>query len=201
MSAKVPSLPGVYTEEEFLDRATRELVRAEMLAGGRARARVYDREWRRVEDGVSRRTLQVKVGGRADSLVRERLLARRPLFRERFGAEVADCQELEYLIYKPGDFFEPHRDSSERAGAPDFIRTRRVSAVIFLSDEEGGGSAGDYAGGSLAFYGLLKDPRCARIGIPLKGRAGLLVAFRSDVFHQVTPVTRGERLTIVGWFV
>jgi predicted 2-oxoglutarate/Fe(II)-dependent dioxygenase YbiX len=28
----------------------------------------------------------------------------------------------------------------------------------------------------------------------------MLVAFRSDVLHQVSPVTKGERFTIVSWF-
>src|SRR3712207_8264777 len=46
-----------------------------------------------------------------------------------------------------------------RPGAPDDVRKRRVSAVIFLSDEDEGGRPGEYAGGSLGFYGLLKDPR------------------------------------------
>lgn len=201
MTADITSLLGLYTEEEFLDRPTCELIKAGMRAGEHARAKIYDREWNNVEDAGYRSTLKVKVGGGLDSLVRERLLDLRAHLGRRFGVEVNDCQRLTFLIYKPGDYFEPHKDNSRQSDAPDFIRARQVSAVIFLSDEDAGGETGEYAGGSLGFYGLLKDPRCAHLGIPVKGRAGLLVAFRSDVVHQVTPVARGERFTIVSWFV
>jgi SM-20-related protein len=201
VSTKVTSLLGIYTEEDFLDRATCELVKNEMRASEHSRAKVYDRDWNNVVHDVYRSTLLVKVGERINTLVRERLLEKRPTFNERFGVEVNDCQGPSYLIYKPGDFFESSLCGSKKSDAPDFIRTRQVSAVVFLSDEDAGAERGEYAGGSLAFYGLLKDPRCAHIGIPVKGRAGLLVAFRSDVYHQVTPVTRGERFTIVSWFI
>ena len=194
-------LPGVYTVEGFLDRPTCELVKAEMRAGGHAPAKVYDREWRYEEKASHRSTLQVEVGEGVNSLVRGKLLEMRAALGRCFGVEVSDCQGPTYLIYKPGDFFEPHKDESQKPGAPDHVSRRRVSAVVFLSDEDTDGRGGEYAGGSLGFYGLLKDPRCAHIGIPLKGRAGLLVAFRSDVFHQVTPVERGERFTIVSWYV
>ena len=172
-----------------------------MRGGGHARARVYDRGWNYRERAALRSTLQVEVGDSTDSLVRAKLLDLRPLLGRHFGVELSDCQPLTYLIYGPGDFFEPHKDESQRPGAPEHVRRRRVSAIVFLSDEDWGGRGGEYAGGSLGFYGLLKDPRCAHVGLPLKGRAGLLVAFRSDVFHQVTPVTRGERYTVVSWYV
>ncbi len=201
MTNRTPSLPGIYTVEEFFDRQTCELIKGEMRAGERERAKVYDRDWENRENADYRSTLQVKVGERVNTLVRGRLLEMRESLGDRFGVEVSDCQGPTYLIYKPGDFFEAHRDDSSKPEAPSPVRGRQVSAIIFLSDEDAGDGSGEYAGGSLGFYGLLKDPRCARIGLPLKGRAGLFVAFRSDVYHQVTPVTRGERCTVVTWYV
>ena len=56
-----------------------------------------------------------------------------------------------------------------------------------------------YAGGSLMFYGLIDDPRTRNHGLPLTAVSGLLVAFRSETVHAVTPVTRGTRFTIVSW--
>jgi SM-20-related protein len=193
--------PGVHAVEGFLDRPTCELVKAEMRAGGHARAKVYDREWNNTEKPDHRSTLQVTVGEAVNALVRGKLLDARADLGRRFGVEVTDCQGPTYLIYRPGDFFEAHKDASRREGAPENVSSRRISAVIFLSDEDEDGRPGEYAGGSLGFYGLLKDPRLTHIGLPLKGRAGMLVAFRSEVFHQVTPVTRGERYTVVGWYV
>jgi SM-20-related protein len=201
VNARTTSPPGIHTLEGFLDRQTCELVKAEMRAGAHARAKVYDREWNYLENATHRSTLQVGVCERVDSLVRGRLLDVRGALGRRFGVELKECQEPTYLIYKPGDFFEPHKDASSKPDAPERVSKRLVSAIIFLSDEDAGDLPGEYSGGTLGFYGLLSDPRCAQIGIPVKGRAGLLVAFRSDVFHQVTPVTRGERLTVVSWYV
>jgi len=201
VTARITTPPGIYTQEGFLDRTTCELIKAEMRAGGHARAKVYDREWNHLERPTLRSTLQVEVGDSVNALVRAKLLDMRTALGRRFEVELGDCQGPTYLVYEPGDFFEPHKDESQRPGAPEHVRARLVSVIIFLSDEDENERPGEYAGGSLGFYGLLPDPRCAHIGLPLKGRAGLLVAFRSDVFHQVTPVTRGERYTVVSWYV
>jgi predicted 2-oxoglutarate/Fe(II)-dependent dioxygenase YbiX len=53
----------------------------------------------------------------------------------------------------------------------------------------------------LTFYGLLPGPAWERIGFPLRGEEGLLVAFRSEILHEVTAVRQGDRYTIVTWFV
>jgi len=207
ISKLTPGL-GIYTDEGFFDQPTCERLKAEMRAGVQARAKIYDRGWDRILDEGKRSTLQVHVSPRTRAFVEERLMERLPALRRHFKLEADVCQEPTFLIYKPGDFFEPHRDLSTDERAPGLVKQRSISTVIFLCDEaagDGPGEAcdatGEYAGGSLAFYGLLPDPRCERIGIPVRGQAGLLVAFRSGVFHQVTPVTRGERFTVVSWFV
>jgi SM-20-related protein len=200
VSADVTTQLGIYTEEGFLDRATCEGLKASVRTGSRERALVYEGGSDYVLNESRRSAVKVNVPDSDTSAVRRKLLAKCEDFSRRFGVEVKDCQEPTFLVYKPGDFFEPHRDYTESQSAPETVRRRRVSAVVFLNDEAAGGCAGEYEGGSLAFYGLLKDPRCRHIGIPVRGKAGMLVAFRSDVFHQVSPVTKGERFTIVSWF-
>jgi SM-20-related protein len=200
LKAGVTTKLGIYTEEDFLDRATCEALKAEARAGACAPASVYGSESGYVLDEARRSAFKVSVSDGAAASVRERLLAKRGEFTARFGVEVKDCQEPTFLLYKPGDFFETHRDRAHDREAPDAVRRRRVSVVVFLNDEAAGGAAGEYEGGSLAFYGLLRDPRCWHLGVPVRGKAGLLVAFNSDIFHQVSPVTKGERLTIVSWF-
>jgi SM-20-related protein len=191
---------GIYTEDGFLERETCESLKAQVRAGSRERAKVYEGGSDYVLNESRRSTFKVNVDEGFASSIRERLLAKCEEFTRRFGVEVVDCQEPTFLVYRPGDFFEPHRDHTQAPNAPDSITRRHVSAVIFLGDESAGGVDGEYEGGSLAFYGLLKVPRCRHVGIPVRGKAGMLVAFRPDVFHQVSPVTRGERFTIVSWF-
>jgi SM-20-related protein len=47
---------------------------------------------------------------------------------------------------------------------------------------------------------LVRDPRWQSVGFGVEGEEGLLIAFRSDLLHEVTPVTHGERYTLVSWF-
>lgn len=60
--------------------------------------------------------------------------------------------------------------------------------------------AGSYGGGNLVLDGLLDDPRLKTIGFPLNGEEGLLIAFRSETYHEVIAVTRGERYSIAAWY-
>jgi hypothetical protein len=48
---------------------------------------------------------------------------------------------------------------------------------------------------------LQSASRLKTYGVPVIGEAGLLIAFGADMVHAVTPVTHGERYTIVSWFV
>jgi predicted 2-oxoglutarate/Fe(II)-dependent dioxygenase YbiX len=71
---------------------------------------------------------------------------------------------------------------------------------VFLNGSDAGEPAG-YSGGSLTFYGLMDDGAGGEsVGLPLAGELGLLVAFPSDLLHSVSPVTAGERYTLVTWF-
>jgi SM-20-related protein len=122
-----------------------------------------------------------------------------PKLEQHFKLELSDCQPPQFLIYREGDFYEPHCDDNSRPDYPQDIQQRKISIVIFLNGEAEEHKQDSYNGGALTFYGLIADPRCAAIGFPLAGETGLLVAFRSNIFHEVKPVTQGERHTIVSW--
>jgi predicted 2-oxoglutarate/Fe(II)-dependent dioxygenase YbiX len=103
-------------------------------------------------------------------------------------------------LYREGDFFRAHPDDSAKADAPDFVRRRSVSAVVFLNGVSPTESDG-YSGGSLVFYGLMDDGTSEEsVGLALAGETGLLIAFPSELVHSVSPITAGERYTLVGWF-
>ena len=54
-----------------------------------------------------------------------------------------------------------------------------------------------YGGGTLLIHGRFPDI-AARTLVP--AAPGTLVAFRSETTHEVTPVTHGERYSIVSWY-
>ena len=107
-------------------------------------------------------------------------------------------QPPQFLLYREGDFFAPP-GRQHRSDAPGFVRQRSVSAVVFLNGRR---EPTNYSGGSLTFYGLMDDGVGGEsVGLPLAGETGLLVAFPSDLVHAVSPVTAGERYTVVTWFL
>jgi len=78
----------------------------------------------------------------------------------------------------------------------DDSRFRRVSAVIFVTPKSEQPAEGAYGGGELVFHG----PWPANERLSADAQPGTLVAFRAETTHEVTPVTHGERYTIVSWF-
>ena len=87
-----------------------------------------------------------------------------------------------------------------RGSIEEHLKRRRLSVVLFLNRQAKEATPGGFCGGSLVFYGLINDPRAKQIGFPLVAEPGLLIAFPSDLVHEVTPVTDGERYTVVSWF-
>jgi SM-20-related protein len=72
--------------------------------------------------------------------------------------------------------------------------------VIFLNGTSAEPRDDTYGGGALTFYELFDDPVGRKIGFPLEADEGLLVAFRANLLHSVTPITHGDRYTITGWY-
>lgn len=158
-----------------------------------------------VEDETQRKTEQVKLSDAAMADIKCRLLALKPAIEKHFDLELREFQNPLFYCYKEGSFFGAHRDSCDRPLAPEFLRQRRVSTIIFLNprteDASLEATVPTYCGGSLAFYGLIDDPRWQNFGIPVPSQPGMLVAFRSQLLHEVKQVTAGKRYTIASWFV
>lgn len=83
--------------------------------------------------------------------------------------------------YREGQTYGMHVDDALMAG----VRTD-VSFTLFLSDPA------DYDGGELVIEDSFEQ-RAVKLG------AGDLFLYPSTTLHRVAPVTRGERLAIVGW--
>jgi predicted 2-oxoglutarate/Fe(II)-dependent dioxygenase YbiX len=113
-----------------------------------------------------------------------------------FGLDLSGSHEPQSLVYRKGDFHQPHRDATTDEAVPAAYRLNKVAAVLFVNTEGEGLEPAFYQGGSLAFYGLLPDPPWNAVGMPITGVAGVLVAFPAELPHEVRVVARGERLVI-----
>jgi predicted 2-oxoglutarate/Fe(II)-dependent dioxygenase YbiX len=190
---------GLYVARNFLDPALCAEFRSQASVATGIAATVRREGSQYAVDEEIRRTKVAEVSEQSEALIQERLLALKPVLDSHFGVATTECRRPQFLVYRPGDFFRAHADSSRDPAAPAFSTRRRVSIVIFLNGE--GLEQESYAGGSLVFYDLMGDPRARDHGFPLTAEAGLLVAFRSELVHAVIPVTRGTRFTIVSWLL
>lgn len=189
----------LFVHREFFDPETCARLRAELRAGECRPLGVHDGTAIHFDE-MSRRTKRVYVEEQAADWVRQRVLCLRSVLAEHFCMNLCGCQRPQFLAYGEGDFFSRHEDSNP-ASADPHIQQRRLSVVIFLNGWSDSPREDCFGGGALTFHGLLKDPRTQNMGLPLNGEAGMLVAFPSGLCHSVSPVTHGERHTIVTWFV
>jgi SM-20-related protein len=143
-----------------------------------------------------RRTRRAEVSPAMEARVMALLAARKPALERHFGLALGACEKPQFLHYREGDFFVPHQDGNTPL-IFDESRFRRISAVIFLNRQTAAPSPESYAGGSLVLHGPYTGPDL-RVAMP--ALPGSLVAFRSETTHEVTPVTHGERFTIVSWY-
>lgn len=151
-------------------------------------------------DEEFRRSASVRLPKETRSALKDRLLGIMPAAEKHFGMPLEGCESPDFLIYRPGDFFRPHIDGGSGYEPAAFIRQRRVSVVIFLNGASVEAAEDTYGPGHLTFYGLLDGPQWGKCAFALDAEPGLLVAFRSTILHEVTPVTHGRRCTAVAWF-
>ena len=152
-----------------------------------------------VLDPDTRRVDAAELPKEVTSPVELQLLELIPNLERHFKVTLATCERPQFLMYGEGDFYKLHRDSNSEPDAFDYLQRRKVSAVVFLNGQTETSGEG-FGQGHLTFHGLLKAPPWEMCPLPLHAESGLLVAFPSDLWHEVTPVMFGQRFTIVTWF-
>lgn len=109
----------------------------------------------------------------------ERALKDHAVFRS--AARPKAVSPLMLSRYREGQTYGLHVDDALMGG----LRTD-LSFTLFLADPD------SYDGGAL----IVEDPLEAR---SIKLAAGDMILYPATTLHQVEPVTRGERLAVVGW--
>ena len=125
--------------------------------------------------------------------------------REDYDKEWSDAVKDGSAV--PGDHYTWHQDSGpfDQGQQPGFIR--KLSSTIQLSAPD------DYEGGQFQYidpngiFDSLKDnsrkydidQHIKTVGHSAKAR-GSLIVFPSYMYHQVKPVTKGTRISLVSWF-
>jgi predicted 2-oxoglutarate/Fe(II)-dependent dioxygenase YbiX len=133
----------------------------------------------------------VEPGQQVISLIEGRIERCRDLVGTSLKRVLGEREGPGFIRYPDGGYYKPHIDSGNDPHWPDAAR-RAASIVIFLNST-GLGGGGEFDGGLLRLFASDETTT-------VKPEAGLLVAFPSDVLHEVTPVQGGTRDTIVDWF-
>ncbi|HYY99071.1 MAG TPA: 2OG-Fe(II) oxygenase [Pyrinomonadaceae bacterium] len=195
-----PARSELFLVRDFLDAQERASVSAEARAAAAHPAPVYIEGAEGLVHEDVRKTSSLEVSAALVSEVERRLRELRGRIEEHFGLSLKGCEPPQFLRYGEGDFFVRHQDGDTDQMEFDHLRVRKVSVVVFLNGASEEPRAETYDGGALVIYRAGVDAQAGPLVFPIPGEAGLLVAFRSDTLHEVTPVTRGERFTVVSWF-
>jgi PKHD-type hydroxylase len=97
---------------------------------------------------------------------------------------VEDLQFSEYTEENNG-FYAKHNDCGSKKSLDNYVDIRKLSFTIQLTDEN------EYEGGELIFY-LDEEKKAPK-------SKGTIIFFESDISHEVTPVTKGVRHSLVSW--
>lgn len=184
----------LYIVRNFLDKEICRKLIAEMRRGRPTAALTYGKGEAAVDEHV-RRVRQVSVSPETVAYVTRRLEDLRESIAEHFGIKLTSFEEPQFLSYRVGDFFVAHQDGNTGLIQLDSDRARRVSVSIFPNNQTEQPEPDSYCGGSLVFSDWRTGSRHE-----VFGDAGMLVSFRSELTHEVTPVKYGDRYAIVSWY-
>ena len=184
-----------FLSEEFCEQIQQQVQQANLVSA----AIVDDKDLAYVDEGY-RKTKVAKISKESRVEIFNKMLALKPVLEKHFEISLGESEKPEVLVYREGDFFKVHKDQDDQPDSQTITSNRKVSVIIFLNTQSLEPQEDCYGGGSLNLYGLINQPGWEDKGFPLGGKPGLLLAFRSNILHEVTPVTFGKRFTIVNWF-
>lgn len=184
---------NLFLLRNFMDAEACANLRAELAASPTTQAPVYIQGTEGTIHENVRKTTSMHPSQETFDRVHQLLLKQASALSQHFNDTLTECEPPQFLRYEKGDFFVRHQDGNPRQDDFNHLKVRRISIVVFLNGFSAEPQPNCYTGGVLNFYDQTKE-------YGLQGETGLLVAFTSDTFHEVLPVTDGERFTLITWF-
>jgi PKHD-type hydroxylase len=100
--------------------------------------------------------------------------------KEYFNFDLNSIEPVQFTVYNEGDFYGKHTDYGQTAAC------RKLSFTIQLTDPS------KYEGGDLVLYNGGQEYIADKT-------IGTMTVFNSWMLHEVKPVTKGVRKSLVGW--
>jgi predicted 2-oxoglutarate/Fe(II)-dependent dioxygenase YbiX len=189
-----PPPANLFIAQNFLDIDVCRELRAEAEQSVTAPAEVTKTTGR--VDISMRQTSRLSFSADTEELINAYLRQLKPQLEKYYDVQLSGFEKFQFLLYCKGDFYKRHADRNDKPESPDYIKARRISVVVFLSNENQTEQPDSYTGGTLVVWnsGIQKTP------LRIEGEVGKLIAFPSDLMHEVEPVRSGKRYSIVNWF-
>ena len=189
---------NLYLDREFLDGRTCGEIIKELANVPHNPATVYGASASGAVDEAVRKTIRLRPSTQTADYITAKLIEAREAIGAHFGIELAKYEEPQFLRYEVGDFFVAHQDGNTGMMLTAREQFRKVSIVIFLNHQSEVPAPDSYSGGSLVFTEWRANRERGQYSLP--GERGTLVAFAAETTHEVTPVTSGQRYSIVSWY-
>ena len=174
-----------------MDAAACRRVQRAMDAGMREEAEVLADGFELQQD--VRRAVSIDVDETVLAMVEAALDSTRARVAAFYGLHLHSREGASVLRYETGGFYRRHVDRADTPSWPQTAR-RQITVVLFLESAREAEPSGGFGGGVLRLFPEDGDP------IDIIPARGTLVAFPASMPHEVTPVTSGQRDTIVDWF-
>lgn len=188
----------LFLAPNFFDESTCRKIINETRSGVSGPATVYGQIESGAVDQRVRRASRVNPTEATIGYLKQRLLDFKTTVEQHFQLSLVDCEEPQFVRYDIGDFFVAHQDGNTGLIRLKSDAERKISIVIFLNRQTSEPMPDSYCGGSLRFSDYRAEEQYKEFSLPVE--TGLLVAFRAETTHEVTPVTAGERYSIVSWY-
>jgi predicted 2-oxoglutarate/Fe(II)-dependent dioxygenase YbiX len=182
----------IFIADHAMDDATCRAVQAAMDAGASEPTEILEDDIHFAED--VRRASHIEVPDTILDLVGACLDGQREAIAAFFGRPLRSREGLSLLRYETGGFYKPHVDRAEMPSWPA-AADREVTVVLFLDSSRDDNPQGGFSGGLLRIFPGGPDAAPVEI-VPNRGT---LVAFPSNMRHEVTAVMSGRRDTAVDW--
>ena len=143
-----------------------------------------------------RQTTRLVVTNETEESINVYFRQLQPQLETVYDLQLSGFEKFQFLLYGKGDFYKRHSDRNDKPESPSYIKARRISVVIFVSNENQDNHPDSYTGGSLVVW----DSDRHKTPIRIHGEIGKLIAFPSNLAHEVEPILTGKRYSIVNWF-
>ena len=189
---------NIYFVRRFLHPRVCQSIIDELSTAKHEPATVYGGPEPNAVDDSIRKTIRLIPSSKTLELIRTHLVETREQISSHFGVKLQRIETPQFLRYSAGDFFVAHQDGNTGLLLSKREQFRKISVVLFLNDQTETQQPDSFTGGSLVFTEW--RPQRNRGQQTLVPERGMLVAFESETTHEVTPVTSGERYSIVSWY-